>query len=77
MMVDSRINSLIAQLEKLDYLPYQIQGIIREIINGNNLDNITADQADQIVEQLEGYIIFAKKCKKKNNAKSIKNSPRL
>ena len=76
-MVDSRINSLIVQLEKLDYLPYQIQGIIREIINGNNLDNITSAQADQIVEQLEEYIIFAKKCKKKNNAKSIEKPPRL
>lgn len=76
-MVDSRITNLIAQLEKLDYLPYQIQGIIREIINGNNLDNITATQADQVVEQLEDYILFAKKCKEKNSAKSIKNPPRL
>lgn len=64
-MVDSRITSLIAQLEKLDYLPYQIHGIIREISNGNNLDSLTSAQTDQVVEQLEDYILFAQKCKKR------------
>lgn len=60
----SRINGLLNQLENLGYAPYQIQSILREAANGANLDNITPTQEDEIVEYLEDYIVFAKKCKK-------------
>lgn len=61
--MEPRIDSLIAQLEALGYMPYQIRSIIGEAVNGANLDRITPVQADQIVECLEEHIAFAKKCK--------------
>ena len=66
MIMGSRIDSLINQLEALGYVPYQIQSILREANNDVKLDNITPAQEDQIAEYLEDYIVFAKKCKKNN-----------
>lgn len=64
MIMGSRIDSLINQLEALGYVPYQIQSILREANYDAKLDNVTPAQEEQIVEYLEDYIVFAKKCKK-------------
>ncbi|WP_371372128.1 hypothetical protein [Sporomusa aerivorans] len=66
--MDLRVNHLVEQMEKLGYMRFQIQSILREATEGANLDSLTPTQTEQVVDYLEDYLAFAQRCKKSNGS---------
>lgn len=66
--MDLRVNHLVEQMEKLGYMRFQIQSILREATEGANLDSLTPTQTEQVVDYLEDYLAFAQRRKKSNGS---------
>lgn len=60
----SRIWLLQKKLLDMGYHPYQLHSIIREIIGDKPLDSLEGEAAEELIENLEQYIVFAAKCRK-------------
>lgn len=61
-----KLEELKNQLAVLGYHNYQIDGIIRDAVDGEDLSRLSAEQQQHLLEELEQYISFASKCKKKS-----------
>jgi ABC-type transporter MlaC component len=54
---------LLEQLEEMGYHPFQVQQIVQDAIGTNELKTVTPEQNRKLIEALEEYIQFAKKCR--------------
>ena len=61
-----RISELKQQVLTAGYHSAQLNSIVREVVEKDNLENITFEQSCELIAQLEYYRDFADKCKKLN-----------
>lgn len=57
------IQILIKKLSDLGYQSYQIKNIISECTDLQDLNNLTAQQENEVLVNLQEYIAFAVKCR--------------
>jgi len=62
----TRISELKQHLVVLGYHVTQINDIIRDVIGNASLENITDGQCCELIEYLNYYCDFARKCKEGN-----------
>jgi len=60
----ARISELKRQIIAMGYHPTQLNDIVREVVGNTSLDSMTLEQGSELIESLEYYYEFAKKCKK-------------
>ncbi|MEG6585271.1 hypothetical protein [Dendrosporobacter sp. 1207_IL3150] len=65
----SEVQSLMRQLSELGYHDFQVHSIVKDEIGTTKLASISMQQADQLVECLQGYIAFAAKSRKVKGVK--------
>ncbi len=63
MSIPEEVKGLLEQLETMGYHPFQVRQIIQETIGTNELNALTPEQNQKLIEALEDYIQFAKKCR--------------
>jgi len=59
-----KIKRLKLELANLGYYPYQIEQIIKENYQSDRIENLTAQQLQELAGVLEEYVCFARKCLK-------------
>lgn len=57
------IQSLIGTLSELGYQSFQIRDIIDENLEIQDIDSLTPEQADELIDVLQNHIEFAIKCR--------------
>ncbi len=57
-----RVEGLTQQLLDLGYAPFQVDSMINEAVGTLQLEKVNLDQIALVIEILEEYIQFAKKC---------------
>jgi hypothetical protein len=61
--IQSRVAELKEQLLKLGYHQFQLDNITKEAIHPTEMDNMSQQQGEELIEVLERYARFAAKCR--------------
>jgi DNA topoisomerase IA len=62
-MIEENITKFISEMVKLGYVEGEANALVHDFLGDKNIDILTKAEQEDLSEQMEGYLSFAKKCK--------------